>query len=182
MSYLVLADVKEYLNISGTGSDTELPKVIARAEGALASKVGPLAPTSITAKVRGMGSALLPPVTPIASLTSVTPTGGTALPLSALVTPETGLRGPQRIEYASGTWFSAYWYDVVYQAGRTTVPDALTEAAYEMVELLWRSQRGNSPGAQNALPGDEQPAPDSRADMMPPHIQRLIAPYEQVWL
>lgn len=184
MPVLVVGEVKDHLNISDTGSDAELMAFAARAEAAVASRCGPLTATSVTARVRGGGRSLTPRVTPILSITSVTPVGGSALTTSTLHAPENGLRGPATIEYVDGGWFGSRWYDVTYQAGRQTVPDDLRLAVLEAVRFYWETQRGNSPGG--ALPSDQDfvQAPDIAADGRFPwlRIQHLVEPYEQVWL
>lgn len=186
MPLLTLTEVKDHLNITGTGSDAELTTFAARAEGAVAARCGPLVSTSVTTRVRGHGSSLAPKVTPILTLTSVTPVAGTALTLALLHTPENGLRGRRVIEFLDGTWFGSRWYDVVYNAGHGAtagdVPADLKLATLEMVRHMWETQRGGSvrPGSRpseamsNTIPG--------AAYLFPFRVEQLIAPYEQVWL
>lgn len=182
MSVLTLAEVKDHLNISSVSFDAELQVFINRAEAAVASKCGPLASTAVTQKVRGYASSLSPRVTPILSLTSVTPTGGgTPIGLALLVTPEMGLRGPQTIEYLSpGGFFSSFWYDLVYNAGRAVVPDDLKLAALEGVRYYWQTQLG-----ETALPaiGNVDAVPAMLGDAFPwLRVQHLVEPYLQEWL
>ena len=184
MAVLTLPEVKTHLNISTSDDDTEILEFIARAEAAIAAKCGPLQQESVTTRVRGYGRALAPKVTPILSLTSVTPVGGSAVSLSLLHTPEHRLRGPSTIEYLDGQWFGSRWYDVVYVAGRSTVPEDLRHAVFEAIRYYWETQLGNAPAG--ALPtgsdvdlvqtfGGPFGFPWSR-------VQHLIEPYEQVWL
>jgi len=165
MSVLSLADAKTHLNITVGDYDAELLSLIAACEKRIAAEVGPLSPTATTSRVRGRGWDLPLPVTPVISLTSVTPVGGVAMDLSSLyVEPKSGV-----VEFDSGFgYFPAYRYTVVYQAGRTTCPDNLLTAVKELVRLTWAgTQRGGSrrPGSapsdgySNTLPnvGDELP-------------------------
>ena len=184
MPVLTIDEVADHLNVSDTGSDVELMAFAARAEAAVVSRCGPLESTPVTTKVRGYGRSLTPSVTPILSITSVTPTGGSALTLGGLHAPENGRRGPSSIEYLDGSWFGSRWYDVVYNAGRATVPEDLRLALLEAVRFYWETQLGNSPAG--ALPAGSEPdvvPSQSGADRFPwPRIQHLIEPYEQVWL
>lgn len=182
MGVLTVVEVKDYLNITASSFDAELQTFANRAEAAVASRCGPLASTAVTQKVRGYGYSLSPRITPIASITSVTPTGGgTPINPALLVTPEMGLRGPQTIEYLSpGGFFSAFWYDLVYQAGRATLPEDLKLAALEGVRYYWQTQLGET----------AMPAPDP-IDAVPAmigqdfpwlRVQHLVEPYLQDWL
>jgi hypothetical protein len=188
MGVLTLPEIKEHLNITVSTFDAELTSFGTRAEAAVASRCGPLASTPVTTKLRGFSPVLRPQVTPILSLTSITPTGGSALTLSLFVTPEVGLRGPQVVEWlAPGGIFNAAWYDVVYNAGRSTLPEDLRLAALEGVRYFWQTQLGEAPASLPVV-GD----PHERAAVLGeviegsvfpwPRVQHLIEPYEQVWL
>lgn len=171
MSVLTLPQAKEHLNISGNANDAELTAMIAAAEAAIGQRCGPLASTATTVRVKG-GGALVLPVTPALSLTSVTPVGGTALTISDLHVTSGGL-----VTYNSGAGFSSLYYDVVYNAGRTTCPDDLLMAVKELVRHMWRTQRGPTrrPGSEpsdataNTVPG--------AAYMLPFRVSELLAPH-----
>jgi len=182
MGVLTLPEIKEHLNITVATFDAELTAFGNRAEAAVASRCGPLASTPVTARLRGFGWSLSPHVTPILSLTSVTPVGGTAITLSLLVTPEVGLKGPQTIEFLSPNWFGSYWYDVVYNAGRSTLPEDLRLAALEGVRYYWQTQLGEAP-ANMPVVGDVDERAVVRGEEFPwLRVQHLIEPYEQAWI
>ena len=184
MAALTLSEVKLHLNIDDDSDDAELTAFIDRAEAAIAAKCGPLEPTPVTARVRGYGRSLSPKVTPILSLTSVTPVGGSALTLAALHAPENGLRGASTIEYLDGGWFGSRWYDVAYTAGRDATPEDLRLAVLEAVRIYWDTQRGNAPAG--ALPNDidtDTASPVFAGGGFPwARVQHLTERYEQVWL
>lgn len=183
MGVLTLTEIKDHLNITTGGNDAELTTFGNRAETAIAGRCGPLAPVAVTTKLRGLRWALTPQVTPISSLTSITPVGGVALSLTLFVTPEVGLRGPQRIEWLSpGGYFNAYWYDVVYNAGRSSLPDDLRLAALEGVRYYWQTQLGEeTPAAPTVHDPDERPVIRG-VDFPWLRVQHLIEPYLQEWV
>lgn len=184
MAVLTLWEVKAYLNITDGDDDDDLSAVIDRAEAALASRTGPLSPVTVTARVRGYGYMLSPKVTPILTLTSVTPVGGSALNTALMVLPENGLRGPKCIAMLDGTPFNDRWYDVVYSAGRDTVPEDLKALALEVVRYYWQPQLGAAPPGQGALPSDADSTPSYVPSGSFPwsRAQHLVEPHEQVWL
>lgn len=173
MSTLLLADAKSYLNITSATHDVELQEFIDTAESAIAKRCGPLASTVTTRRVRG-GSALVLPVTPVIDLTSVTDvvSGATETIADLLVTPG-GV-----VERLHGGGFTARWYDVVYNAGRASVPDDLLLGVKELLRHLWETQRGTSrtasprsDAASNTVPG--------AAYLFPFRVEQLIEPYVQ---
>lgn len=176
MSVVTVAEAKADLNMTSAVSDAEVQSFLNRAEAALARKVGPLAATATTSRVRGGDWQLVLPVTPVISLTSVTPAGGTALTVGDLYVSPEGL-----VEYAlTSTWFPSATYTVVYSAGRTTLPDDLKNAALRLTAHMWETQRGGGArpgrpameGLANTLPGS--------AYMFPHRVNELIAPHMQV--
>lgn len=175
MSVVSVPEVKTHLNLTVATHDVELQTFIDSAEGAISERVGPLAPTATTARVRGGGAALVLPVSPAVSLTSVTPADSTALTLADLHLDT----GAGLVTYNSGSAFSARYYTVVYSAGRATSPADLKLAVKELVRHLWATQRGTTarPGsresesASNTLPG--------AAYAFPFRVEQLIAPHEQ---
>lgn len=176
MSVVSLADVKTHLNLTVATHDGELQQLIDSAEAAIGERVGPLASTATTARVRGGGLALVLPVSPAVSLTSVTPADSTALALSDLYLNEAAAV----VTYESGASFTARHYDVVYQAGRASCPDDLRLAVKELARHLWMTQRGSAPrpgggplsdSVSNTLPG--------AAYVFPFRVEQLLAPHEQ---
>lgn len=173
MSVLLLADAKAHLNITATTHDAELQDMIDAAEAVISKRCGPLAPTATTSLVRTSGLALVLPVTPVVSLTSVTPLGGGALTLADLTLDG----GAGVVTYTSGASFASSRYEVVYSAGRATCPDDLLMAVKELVRHFWDTQRGPSrrPGstasdaASNTIPG--------AAYLLPFRVSELIAPH-----
>jgi hypothetical protein len=176
VSVVALDDVKRHLNLTVTTHDGEIQAFIDSAEAAIGERVGPLASTTQTVRVRGCSRSLVLPLAPAVSLTSVTPAdSSTALTLSDLyLDAEAGI-----VRYESGGTFGARHYDVVYEAGRATCPADLKLAVKELVRHLWTTQRGatarpgsrESEAASNTLPG--------AAYVFPFRVEQLLAPHEQ---
>ena len=106
----------------------------------------------------------------------VTPLGEAALTVDDYLVTEGGIVEPE-----AGGWFGSRWYDVVYQAGRATVPDDLRMGVLEMLRHLWDTQRaggsrrvgsGSSDSTANTIPG--------AAYLFPFRVEQLIAPHVQV--
>jgi hypothetical protein len=178
MAVLSLPEAKTHLNIptSNTTNDGELIGFIEAAEQSIADECGPLVPTTVTERVNGQSSELQLHTTPVLSITSVTPVGSTALSPSELA--ELDVRPGGSIVMISGGRFWSRQYDVVYQAGRTSVPANLLLGAKEQLRYLWQSQLGNAPSA-GALPEGESAAGEPLS-ALPRKIQRLIRPYVQL--
>lgn len=178
MSTLSLSDAKAYLNIGSSvdaARDAEITSTIAAAEAAIGQHIGPFTPTSTTARVRGGTLGLRLPVTPAISLTTVTPVGSTTLTIGDLyLNKEAAV-----VTRNDGAGFTATFYDVVYQAGRPSVPDDLLEAIKALVQHMWQPQRGPvRPGLQ---------APDSLSNTLlgaaytfPIRVNELLAPYTPI--
>lgn len=178
MSVLTLQQAQTHLNM-GAQHATELQSFIDAAEAAIAKRCGPLASTATTVRVDGGGFALTLPTTPALSLTSVTPADGTALTLTDLYLNT----GAGVVTYNSGITFTARFYDVVYNAGRATVPDDLLMAIKELVRHMWQTQRGPTrrPGSQpseataNTVPGAAYMLPFRVSELIAPHLQHGFA-------
>ena len=172
MPAITLAEAKTHLNITATTYDTELADFIASAEAVIAKRCGPLGLVAASARVQGGGSGLVLPVALVATLTSVTPVGGTALTLADLhLDTAAGV-----VTYNLGGSFGARSYDVEYQSGRATVPADLMLAVKELVKHLWSTtQRGGS-GARK--PGSDAPS-SSATFLLPYAVQSLIEPHLQ---
>lgn len=162
-------DVRAALRIESVGQDAELQDVLDAAEAHLARRVGPLASTATTSRVRPSGGVLVLPVLPAISLTSVTDADGTALTVGDLdLDTATGI-----VSYASGGALSSRWYTVVYAAGYATLPEDLVLAVKELTRHLWQTRRGPTrPGAQ------AEPNPGA-AYLLPYRVQSLIEPFER---
>lgn len=175
MSVLTLPAAKEYLNITQPTWDVELQDTINAAESVIAERCGPLTSTAFTERVKGGGMGLVLMNTPVVSLTSVTPVGGTAYDLTLLdLDKSSGV-----IEWGSGIRFATGRYDVAYMAGRTTVPSDLLRAIKELVRHMWETQRPPTarPGSRagdsvaNTIPGAAYVLPFRVEQLMVPHIQ-----------
>lgn len=171
MSALSLPDAKAHLNIEEPTYDTELMARIAAVEAAIAQRVGPLSSSTVTKRVPGYAWNLHLPIYPVVSLTSVTPVGGSALTLADLyLEPDFGT-----VSFNGSGFFSSNAYDVVYVAGRATVPGDLLDAVKKQLKRAWRDQRGgaNRPGQ---TPSD-QVALASQVGALDPEVVALIEPY-----
>jgi len=170
MSALSLDDAKAYLRLplDSSDDDAKLQGFIDSAESTLAKRVGPLEPTTVTRRISG-GSALVLPVMPVISLTSITPINAAALTLSDYyLNTESGV-----VTHIWGGYFPSIAYDVVYQAGRTTLDDDLVLAIQVLVEHLWTPQRG----VMVRGGGDTAPAPGY---LLPNRVLELISPYQSL--
>jgi len=177
MSVLTIAQAQAHLNLTTAEHDVELQAMIDSSEAVLAKHCGPLTSTVITTRVKGARSTLVLPTTPALSLTSVTPVGGgAALTLTDLyLDARAGV-----VTYNNpNSVFSSQFYDVVYAAGRTTVPADLLMADKELVRHMWQTQRGPTrrPGSSpsesmaNTLPGAAHALPFRVSELISPHIQ-----------
>lgn len=178
MPVLDLDDVKSYLKLKDNVDtyDAEVQAIMDAAEAAIAQRVGPLEPTTVTLRLAGgrYVRSLALSTLPVLSLTSITPVGGgDPIDLDTLhVDLPSGV-----IEYDLGCQaFPLRHYTIVYQAGRTECPADLILAAKELVRHLWQTQRGptraNSPTSEatsNTVPG--------AAYLMPFRVSELIAPH-----
>lgn len=171
MSALSLDEAKAYLNIQSSNSDAKLQATIDAAEAALGQRVGPIGSTTVTRRLQGCCSVLNLPITPVISLTSVTPYQGTALTVTDLyVDKVTGL-----VTFNNLVGFPSLYYDVVYEAGRSPVPGDLIEAIRALVEHMWQPARG-----PRSTSGDTSGNLPGAAHALPYRVQELIAPYVQV--
>lgn len=171
MSTVPLSAVKTHLNITSTAQDGELQAFIDAAETAIEQRVGPLCPVVTTERSRANGGTFVLGTTPVVSLTSLTPVGGTAYDVATLdVDVLAGTVGR-----TSGGSFSTGNFDIVYVAGRATCPADLELAVKELVRHLWESQRTPA-----RFPGSDEPiAPTGAGYLMPYRVQELLAPHEQ---
>lgn len=170
MSTVTLADVKTYMNITTTTNDAELQLFLDAAEKSIINKCGPLVSTPVTKRARGGKTVLTVPVTPVLTLTSVTPVNGTALDITKLNADPAGV-----IEYLAGGTFASVFHDVVYTAGRSAAPVDLVHAVKEHTRHLWESQQGGTrrPGQAGA------PAVPAAAYAFTWKVNELIGPYLQ---
>lgn len=171
MSHLNMTDVDEY----------ELGGMIDAAEAAISERVGPLEATTISCRVTGRGAELTLPVTPVVSVTSITPVSGVAMDLANVFVAD-GDYGV--ISAAVPTWHASRYstfpyaaYDVVYVAGRDSCPADLVMAVKEMVRHLWKSQRGAAarPGSADSAPPAGYLIPNAVAELLEPHMQIALA-------
>lgn len=176
MPALSLTEAKAHLNITTDQYNTDLTAIIASAEATLAQRCGPLSSTTFTHRIPGGAWHLALPVTPVISLTTVTPYSGTDLTISDLYLDiNSGLVTANNL-----TPFVAAYYDVTYDAGRATCPDDLLLAAKELVRHLWESRRGPSTrSSAEPVQSHLRPLPGT-AHALPYRISELIAPHIQV--
>jgi hypothetical protein len=178
MSVLKLAEAKRHLGVEQAVRDVDLQAMIDAAEAVIANHVGPLEATEVTTRVRGYMPGLALPITPVLSLTSVTSDDESTLTVDDLYVNAGGV-----VVYGSGLSFGARYYDVAYQAGRTTCPPDLLMAVKELVRHLWQTQRGPTrrPGSApsesvaNTVPGAAYALPFRVSELIGPHRQFGIA-------
>lgn len=137
MTVLTLGDVKPLLNFQGTVDDAVLESVITQAEAWVVERCGPISDVTLTKRVTARGDTLILPVIPAISVTSVTNVEtGVAVTLDA-----------DDVNLTAGVIDADYicddeLYEVVYHAGRTTVPEPLKRAVIEVTRYLWRPMQG----------------------------------------
>lgn len=147
-----LADARAVLNITGTTQDEELRDYVDAVTILIEERVGAVLPRTVSEVVRARDVITLT-VTPIVSLTSVTPvlTAGWAVNVANLVFDSaTG-----RVWDYRRSSFANDLYTVVYVAGRQgTVPRNISMAARLLLKHLWKNQQGPTtrPGSQGADP------------------------------
>lgn len=143
MTTLTLADVKPLLNFQGTVDDDALESVIAQAEALVVERCGPVSDVTLTKRVEARGDTLILPVIPAISVTSVTNVEtGVAVTLDA-----------DDVNLTAGLIDAEYicdgeLYEVVYHAGRATIPEPLKRAVIEMTRYLWRPMQGPTVNSQ----------------------------------
>ena len=177
MSVLSLADAKSYLNITSDTEDAELQGFIDAAEAAVSARCGPLESVTVTERVRGETEMLQVTTTPVISLTSVTPVMfGVGVASSSLFCTENG-----QIECVYKLFFEARFYDVVYVAGRSSIPRDLYVSLKEVVRHLWLTQRGPGAVAYRRLGVDmDQQAIVGAAYAFTYRAKELFDPYVQM--
>lgn len=166
-----LAEVKDQLNIpsTSTGNDAELGKMLARATKAIGSRVGPLAPVTITDEVHTGPGAVVLRKQPVISVTSATSSG--------VAVGDLDLDREAGVLY--GTFSAApRAVRVTYVAGWASVPEDLDQGVLELVQHLWKTQRGGG-STRAAFPGEgeDQSEPDGSGYLLPYRVQSLIEPY-----
>lgn len=171
MSLLDLAQTKTDLDIRGATWDGRIQRTIDAAEGALASKVGPLEPTPTTLRLRPSGGVLVLDQ-PALTLTSVTPRGGSAITTGMYLDPDSGI-----VELDSGCFARGVLHTVVYSRGRDPLPPELREAAEVLFQHMWEVQLGTggrssgaSDGASNSIPGAGYLFPNRVLSLIEPHL------------
>lgn len=146
MSVVTLQDAKTHLGIDTDVADMNLQNFLNRVEAALSVRIGSLAPTQKSERVRGWRNVLQLRYTPVVSLTSVTSIEGLQLDVN-LLTPMPG----GRVEWKQFGYFASHLYDVVYQSGFATLPEDLKLGVLELVRLFWET--GNQRGPLRNTPG-----------------------------
>jgi hypothetical protein len=175
VSVLSLAEARQHLNVTIGDSDAEIQDTIDEAEAMIAQRCGPLVPTAVTERVAGGPGGLSLSTTPVISLTSVTPVGGTALTVSDLSVSPSGV-----VTYTmSSGAFYAPWYDVVYQAGRATVPRDLRRGLKDLTLNLWNSQRPSGGRFSSAAGTEMANTMPGAAYLFTFKVEQAIAPHLQ---
>lgn len=169
-------DAKDYLRKSGssTADDDQLERLVAAVTGVVESMIGPVGRRTVTETVYPSSGVLLLSTTPVLSLTSVTPYASTPLTVGSLTFGATsGVVYP-------GT-YGSFWarsYDVVYVAGRTSVPAAVGEAALIILNHLWAPQVGGTGGVQvGGVDTSGEPFTTGFGFAIPNRAKELLAPY-----
>jgi len=150
-----------YLRTSATTTNvdpTVLQGLIDTAESMVSQRVGPLVSASQSTITFGGPSFVLPTTT--TAVTSATDLDGNAVTSGFKV----GVGGVvTNSSCALGTW------TLVYTAGWAELPAPIRTAVLELVNHLWRPQRGTA-----TRPVDDSPAPGY---LIPNRVRELLDPY-----
>jgi len=150
-----------YLRMSATTTNvdpTVLQGLIDTAESMVSQRVGPLVSASQSTITFGGPSFVLPTTT--TAVTSATDLDGNAVTSGFKV----GVGGVvTNSSCALGTW------TLVYTAGWAELPAPIRTAVLELVNHLWRPQRGTA-----TRPVDDSPAPGY---LIPNRVRELLDPY-----
>lgn len=173
MAVVPLQDVKDFLNITSTGSDNELVLTLDRAEAAIAARVGPLSPVTVTEVHHGGRNPIVLRRPPVIAVTSV---------VADAVTTVAGFD----LDSEAGLLYSEFGYGyaglprsvrVTYQSGRAApLPADLEAAVLELTKHLWESQRGSAPAALTGT-GDDELRSAGSGFLLPYRVQSLLEPY-----
>lgn len=167
MAVLELGAVKTALGIESTKHDAQLELLMPRAEQYVATRCGPLEPTTVTSRVEGDTNQLILPKGPLLSVTSVTGYSGTLVD-PAIYWVDKGM-------VWSLTEFGEDFYDVVYSIGRAVgeCPGDLIDAAANMVRHFWRPNQGPVGGRQGDTK-DAMAALRLAQEQMAPYRRRRV--------
>jgi hypothetical protein len=174
--------VKAHLNMSGvTIDDAELETVIAAAVSLAEDLIGPIVPRTVTETFDGGGRQIVLRTIPVLTVTSVNELLG-----QIIFTETADVRGSSYSLYGyqlddggvltkhlSG-WPAPFFpgirnVQVIYTAGRATLPAKLQLGIAELVRHLWQTQQGSR--SRQGQPGDYA-AP---ADPIPRLVRELFA-------
>lgn len=149
-----LAEVKAQLGKTSVTEDAQLTTWIGSVTAIIEGICGPMVSRTVTdAPAYPSGSALSVKVRPVLSITSVTEyTGSTAQTYTVITSPASAgaytvmlenNRLIRRLDESGRRSFTG-GVVVVYQAGRSPIPDAINRAAIIIVQHLWRTRNGGA--------------------------------------
>ena len=161
MSVILLDEAMAYLRMALNTTNVDgavLQGLIDAAESLVAQRVGPLASGAQSSILFGGPSFVLPTTT--TAVASATDLDGNAVTSGFKV----GVGGVvTNSSCALGTW------TLVYTAGWAELPAPIRTAVLELVNHLWRPQRGTA-----TRPVDDSPAPGY---LIPNRVRELLDPY-----
>ena len=170
-----LDDAKAHLQMRTDVNDAELQRFIWAADAAVAQKVGPLAPVTVTERTHGGGTSIVLRQWPVRALTSVTYWDGSTVDVSNLDLDTDA--GVLYWQWGTSGYFTAGTRNVTvtYTAGWDQAPADLEQAVLELVRHLWETQRGNNTPARPGF--TDEPAVPGAFSSWPVRVQELLAPY-----
>jgi len=135
-----LADMKNYLNETGTTNDDEITEFMLVATDIIEDKTGSIVRRNITNEYQPVGQSLWLKQYPIISITSINPylTIGVGYPVN-MVTID---KASGRVQRLDGFPFVGGPFAVNYVAGLETVMPSLRHSAKIITAHLWETQRG----------------------------------------
>lgn len=184
-SPLTVQDAADYLSMTLTrgNNSVRLQQALDTATAMVERRVGPLSPTTFTDRVRGAGASLTLPRTPVISLTSITPVGGTALDITAFdLDKDAGIVALPMPFFAARMWtFPAAEYDVAYVAGRATPPADLLRGVLELTRHIFENYKG-APVSATTPSSPEPPMALKNGERVvwPSRVLELIEPEQNI--
>ncbi len=172
-----LDEIKDHLNITGTGSDDELSAFLVVATEIVESRVGSCAVRTITGEylpgttrtVIRLPSGPVPAADSVTSIVSTYADGPSWQTADLIVNPGAGtVRSANGWRFWGGPWLATY------TAGRTVIPERFMQACKEQVRHMWDTQRGAAP--PSVLQGEEiySPTGGASAYTVPRRVLELL--------
>lgn len=187
-----LADVKAHLNKTDNTDDTELQYFLEAATPIIENIAGPVLPQTKTEYFSGGVSQINVNWLPILSVTSIVETyGQTNYTLTEITLGSSNTAFGFTVDYTTGRIIRRAYnaealfpvgannVQVVYQAGRATVPANVRLATLMLIQHLWSTSQLNRQGGRPMLGGEDGFAIGS-GFAVPNRVRELLQPSPRV--